>query len=221
MKKREFAVIGLGRFGSSVAKTLFAAGYTVLGIDKMESRVQAVANYCTHVVQADATDEEVLRSLGLSNFDVAVVSVGNHLEASIMVTLMLKDIGVPEIVSKASSHLHGKVLERVGATRVVFPERDMGIRLARSLVTENLVDFIELTPDVSIIELAADGKFVNADLRSLNLRARYGVTILAIRRGEQVLVSPDATEKIRKGDILVAIGTNKNLERVEKLATEE
>lgn len=221
MRKREFAVIGLGRFGSSVAQTLFASGNTVLGIDKAESRVQALAEHCTHVVQADATDEDVLKSLGLSNFDVVIVSVGTDLEASIMITLMLKELGVPEVVAKASSHLHGKVLERVGASRVIFPERDMGIRLARSLLDRNLVDYIELTPDVSIIELTAGGKVVGRDLRTLNLRAKYGVTILAIRRGSRVMISPPATENIREGDVLIAIGTNKDLERVEEMVVEQ
>ena len=220
MKRKEFAVIGLGRFGGSVARTLYGAGQSVLGIDKSEAKVQALSNHCTHVVQADATDEEVLRSLGLRNFDVVVVSIGNELEASVLVTVMLKEMGVKQIVAKASSEAHGKVLQRIGCDRVVFPEREMGVRLARSLVTENLVDFIDLTPEVSIVEFAAGGKLIGEDLRSLGLRARYGVTILAIRRESRVIVPPPATEKIRPGDVLVAIGTHKDLDRVEELAAE-
>lgn len=217
MRRREFAVIGLGRFGSSVARTLHEAGYQVLAVDKSEQKVQAMVDHCSHVVQADATNEDVLNSLGLRNFDVAVVAIGNDWEASIMVTVMLKDMGVPEIVTKATSHMHGRILRRVGATRVVFPEMDMGVRLARSLAAQNLMDYIELTPDVSIMELEADGKIVGQDLRTLNLRAKYGVTILAIRRGNQVMVSIPPTEKIRAGDILVAIGENKDLEKLENL----
>ena len=218
MPQREFALIGLGRFGSSVARTLYEAGCSVLGVDRNPARVQAMADHATHVVEADATDEEVLRSLGLRNFDVVVVSVGTQLEASVLITLMLKEMGCSHVVAKASSELHGKVLQRTGADRVVFPERDMGVRVARSLITENVVDLIELTPDVSIVEFAAGGQLVGRSLRELHLRARYGVTVLAVRRGSRVMVPPPAEEKIRAGDVLVAVGANRDLERVEALA---
>jgi len=215
---REFALIGLGRFGSSVARTLFEAGHSVLGIDRNPARVQAMADHATHVVEADATDEDVLRSLGLRNFDVVVVSVGTHLEASVLITVMLKEMGCPYVVAKASSDIHGRVLQKVGADRVVFPERDMGIRLARSLSNDNVVDLIELTPEVSIIELEAGGQLLGRSLRDLDLRARYGVTVLAVRRGSQVVVPPAADEKFRPGDVLVLVGGNSGLERVQALA---
>lgn len=220
MRQREFAVIGLGRFGSSVVRTLHQAGHNVLGLDRDGARVQALVDSATHVLEADATDEEVLRSLGIRNFDVVVVSIGHDLESSILITLMVKELGVPEVVAKASSEAHGKVLQRVGADRVVFPERDMGARVARALITENVLDLIELTPNISIVEFTAGGKLVGRNLRELDLRAKYGVTILALRRGTQVIVSPRVDMPFRAGDILVAVGTNDDLERVEELAAD-
>jgi trk system potassium uptake protein TrkA len=213
----EFAVIGLGRFGRSVALTLVELGHSVLGVDREEARVQAVSRQLTHAVQADATDEETLNALGVRNFDAVVVGIGANIEASVLVTLMLKQLGVPRVVAKASSELHGRVLERVGADRVVFPEREMGVRIARRLVAPGVLDLIELTPDVSVEELTAAGKIAGRTLRELDLRAKYGVTVLAIRRGEDVEVSPRPDVRIQQGDVLVVIGRNEQLLKVDAL----
>ena len=211
---REFVVLGLGRFGSSVARTLCGMGYGVLGVDCSEERVNAAAEFTTRAVQADTTDENALKALGVRNFDVAVVGIGD-LQASIMTTMIVKELGVPYIVAKAVSELHGKVLARVGADRVVYPERDMGTRVAHNLVSGNLVDYLELAPGISIVEVVAKPEFVGKTLRQLNLRARYGINILAIRRGDSINLGPGADDAIAEGDVLVAIGHDRDLEALE------
>lgn len=211
---KEFAVIGLGRFGSHVAKTLHDMGYDVLGVDSDVQKVQKNVDNCTHVVEADATDKSTLRSLGISNFEVVIVSIGNNLEASILVTLLCKEIGVPEVIAKASSDVHGKLLQRIGADRVVFPERDMGVRLANHLVTDNIVDYLEVTPEVSIVEISSTGKIQGKTLRELDVRARFGVNVLAIRRnGEEVVVAPGPDDPILEGDILIVLGKNEDVRK--------
>ncbi|MCL4516617.1 MAG: TrkA family potassium uptake protein [Firmicutes bacterium] len=213
---KQFAVIGLGRFGSSVARTLYSMGYDVLAVDSDEAKVQEMADEVTHAVQADATDEEVLKSLGIRNFDVAVVSIGTDVQASIMATLVLKELGVPYIVAKALNVLHGKVLEKIGADRVVYPERDMGIRVANNLVSANMLDYIELAPGYSIVEFVASREFVGKTLRQLGFRAKYGINIMAIKRGDEIQVSPGAEDKVQGNDILIAMGPDEQLEALER-----
>ncbi|MFO8059568.1 MAG: TrkA family potassium uptake protein [Bacillota bacterium] len=219
---KEFVVIGLGRFGSNLARTLHRMGYNVLGIDLDEAKVQKNVDNCTHVVEADATDEHTLRSLGAGNFEVGIVSIGNNLEASVLVTLLLKEIGVSDVISKASSDVHGKLLRRVGADRVVFPERDMGIRLANHLAVDNIVDYLEITPDVSIVEINTTSAMQGKTLRELDVRARFGVNVLAIRRaGQKVVVSPGPDDPIDEGDILIALGTNDAVRKWQKAQNSE
>lgn len=213
---KQYAVIGLGRFGSSVAKTLFAAGHQVLGIDESEDRVRANLDNCTRVVEANATDEATLKALGVRNFDTVIVGIGGDLEASILVTLMLKEIGVPHVVVKAQSEVHGKVLYRVGADRVVFPERDMGTRVARSLVASNILEYIELAPEFSILEIMVSEKMVGKNLRQLDLRNRFDINVIAIKRADTFDLSVRADYKIEPGDILVIAGKNDNLRKLER-----
>ena len=208
---REFVIVGLGRFGFHLAKTLFEMGYNVFGIDSDENKVQKSRDICTHVVQADATDEETLRSLGVSNFDVGIVSIGHDLESSVLVALILKEIGISEVIAKASSEIHGKVLERLGVDRMIFPERDMGIRLANHLAIRNIVDYLEITPNVSIVEISVSSEMEGESLKSLNLRAKHGINVLAIRRGSEVIVSPDADIPLESEDVLIAIGSNEDV----------
>lgn len=215
MAARQFAVIGLGRFGRSVAITLAGMGCEVLGLDLEEGVVQELGNCLTHVVQADATDEEVLRSLGLRNLDVVVVGIGQDIQSSILVTLMLKELGVRHVVAKAQTEAHGKVLARVGADRVVFPERDMGARVAHNLVSANVLDQIELSPDYTIMEIVAGEKLASKTLRQLDLRAKHGVNVMAIRKGNEVIVSPKADECIAADDVLVVIGRDDAIKRLE------
>lgn len=211
---RQYAVLGLGRFGTSVARTLCSMRYDVLAVDCDEERVSAVASFVTHAAQADTTDESALKALGLRNFDVAVVGIGD-LQASIMTTMLLKELGVPHVVAKAVSSLHGKVLARIGADRIVYPERDMGVRVAHNLVSGNLIDYLELAPGVSIVEVVARPDFVGKSLQQLNLRARYGISILAIRRADKINLGPGADDVVQEGDILVAMGHNRALEALE------
>lgn len=213
---KEFAVIGLGRFGRSVALSLASLGENVLGVDINETQVNRVAHELTKVVQADATDEEVLRTLGLRNFDVVIVAVG-ALEPSILITLALKEMGAKYVIAKASSDAHAKVLQKIGADRIVFPEKEMGTRVAYNLASSNILDVIELSPEYSVIEVTADGELVGRTLRNMDLRNKYGVNVLAIKRGNAVNLSPKAEDRIEKGDILVLIGTNTGLRRVQEL----
>lgn len=215
MPVREFAVIGLGRFGRAVATTLYDMGFSVLGVDVDEEIVQEMVPHATHVVAADATDEEVLRSLGLRNFDVVVVAIGD-VEASVLVTLMLKEMGVRRVVAKAVSEHHGRVLQRIGADRVVFPERDMGTRVAQRMVSAHFLDYIEVSPDVSVVELQAGGDMVGKNLEQLRLRNRFRVTVIAIRRGDDVVVSPGASAVIEARDVVVVIGSNADIRRMQE-----
>lgn len=211
---KQVAVIGLGRFGSSVARTLAESGCEVLGVDVDEIRVKAIADQVTDAVCANALEEEALRSLGLRNFEVVVVAIGHEVEASILVTVLLKEMGIPKIVAKAQDELHGRVLQKVGADVVVFPERDMGIRLAHTLISRNVIDEIQLSTDYSILEMVAPPRFLGRSLKELELRQRFGLTVLAIRREDRIIVSPDAKQTLEEGDILVALGRSEKLERL-------
>lgn len=197
-----------------MAEQLFQLGQSVLGIDRDGQRVQAVADRITHAVEADAADVEALKALGIRNFDIVVVAIGNDMEASILITVILKELGVKEVVAKATSSTHGKVLEKVGADRVVYPERDMGTRVAHSLVTPNILDIIDLSPNVSIVELSPDEGMVGRNLRDLDLRARHRVTVLAIKKDNVVRISPGGEDVVEAGDILVVIGEKKDLSRL-------
>ena len=216
LEVKQFAVIGLGRFGSSVARTLYSAGHQVLWIDESEERVRANLDNCTRAVEADATDETALRSLGIRNFDTVIVGIGGDIQASILVTLMLKEIGVKHVVVKAQSVLHGKVLDKVGADRVVFPERDMGTRVARSLVASNILEYIELAPDFSILEIMVSDRMVGKNLRQLDLRNRFDVNVIAVKRADSFDLSVRADTAIEPGDILILVGKNEHLRRMEK-----
>ena len=209
---KQVAVIGLGRFGSSVARTLAESGCEVLAVDVDEARVKALADYVTDAVRADALDDEALRGLGLRNFEVVVVAIGHEVEASILTTVLLKEMGVPKIVAKAQDDLHGRVLQKVGADIVVFPERDMGVRLAHTLISRNVIDEIQISTDYSIMEMQAPSRFLDRSLKELELRQRFGLTVLAIRRADRIIVSPDAEQTLEEGDVLVTLGQPEKLE---------
>jgi trk system potassium uptake protein TrkA len=212
---KQFAVIGLGRFGRSLALRLSDMNYDVLVVDTDKDRVNSISDRVYYAVQADAMEDQALKSLGIRNFDVVVVAIGQKIQANILVTVLVKEMGVKTVVAKAQNELHGKVLEKVGADMVVYPERDMGARLAHALVSRNIMDQINLSTDYSIIELTAPEEFVGRTLQELALRREYGVTILALRRGEDVLISPVAGERVQEEDILVAIGRNDRLKKLE------
>lgn len=213
---RQFAVIGLGRFGASIAGTLHRMGYEVLAVDEDEDRVQEIMDQVTHAVQADALDEEVLKTLGLRNFDLVIVAIGQDIQASILVTVMLKDLGVKSVVAKAQNDLHGRVLERVGADQVIYPERDMAVRVAQHLVSGNVLDYIELSPEYSILEMVTPDEFAGKALGNIDLRNRHRVSVMAIKRGEDIIVAPGGQELIQAKDVLVVIGANEDLKNLRR-----
>jgi len=227
---RQCVVVGLGTFGASVARTLIEKGCEVLAIDEDEEKVKEISEIVTQAVQADATDEKTLRSLGVDKMDAAVVSTGENMEGSILITLLMKELGVKTIVAKAVSASHGSVLRKVGATRVVFPERDMGVRLAESLATPSILEHIELSPEYSIMEVHAPESFIGRTLREIDVRAKLGLNIIAIKRKlpyltdtgesdfkEDILITPGADEQVADGDILVVIGPNKRIDNLRNL----
>ncbi|MEK3935251.1 TrkA family potassium uptake protein [Sporosarcina sp. FSL W7-1349] len=216
--KKEFVVIGLGRFGGSIVRELINLGADVMAIDKSPERVDEYAQIATQAVAADTTDESVLKSLGIRNFEHVIVAIGENIQASILTTLMLKEIGVPKITVKAQNDYHEKVLRKIGADQVVHPERDMGIRIANNMVSNNIIDYLELSEEYSIAEIRANERITGFSLIDLDIRARYGVNIVAIKRGTHILVSPQAIEKIQLGDVLIVIGSDEDIHRFERKA---
>lgn len=212
--KKQFVVIGLGRFGSSMARTLYSLGHEVLAVDVNEETVQEIVENVTHAVQADATDESSLNALGIRNFDVAVVTIGNDMQASILVTLMVKELGLKYVVSKAQNDLHAKVLYKIGADRVVFPEREMGVKVANNLVSSNILEYIELSEDYSIVETEALNEWIGKNLAEINMRAKYGVNVMAIKRNSDINISPTAHDFIEDGDTLIVVGQNDDLNKL-------
>jgi len=213
--RKQFAIIGMGRFGSSVAKTLSQFDFEVLAIDSSEEIVQDISTIVTHAVQADSTDEDALKALGIRNFDVVVVAIGEDIQASILTTLILKEMGVQKIVVKAVNDLHGKVLKRIGADKVIHPERDMGQRLAHHLISSNIVDHIELSADCSIVEVQVTGHMIGQSLKELDIRAKYGCNVIAIKRDDKMDIAPSADRPMGSQDILVVVGKNHDLQSFE------
>lgn len=211
----DFAVIGIGRFGSSVARTLFEMGHHVLAVDKNEDALRRVADSCTHAVQIDSTDAEALRAVGITNFDAVVVAIGAGIQESILTTMLLKEVGCKKVVSKAVDELQGKVLEKVGADLVIYPERDMAIRVARSLASRHVMDLLELSPSLLVEEVSVGPKIGGKSLAELDLRTRYGVNVLLLKRDSQILVSPGGETELRSGDILIVFGEKQALARLE------
>ncbi len=214
--KKQFVAIGCGRFGSSVALKLMELGYEVMVVDKNEETIQNIADKVTYAVQADATDENTIKSLGIRNFDVAIISIGANIQSSILVTLMAKELGVKYVVAKAQNELHGKVLYKIGADRVVFPEREMGIRIANNLVSDNILDYIELAPDYSIMEVVALPEWLGKSLKEINMRSTYGINVMAIKHGLDINIAVGPDDQIKEGDVLVVIGHNDDLKNIEK-----
>ncbi|MBD3106888.1 TrkA family potassium uptake protein [Bacillus sp. AGMB 02131] len=218
--KKEFAVIGLGRFGGSICRELVAQGMEVLAIDHKEDRVNEFASIASHAVIGDTTDESVLKSLGIRNFDHVIVAIGDDIQASILTTLMLKELGVKHITVKAQNDYHEKVLIKIGADQVVHPERDMGKRIAHKIVSNNILDYIDLSDDHSIVEIVASPRLNGRTLIDLDIRAKYGINIVGLKRGNKVIISPAADEMIYVGDILIVLGADTDINRFEKKVLE-
>jgi trk system potassium uptake protein TrkA len=215
MKKTQYVVVGLGRFGSSISKELVKLGNEVLGIDKDEEKVDEMSHTLTHAVVADATDEDVLKSLGVRNFDCAVVAIGDDIQSSILTAIVLKDLGIKKVVAKALSELHGKVLQKLGVDRVIYPERDMGIRVAHQLNSPNLLDYIEISKDYTIAELSVPKRLCGRTIKQLDPRAKYGCSVVAINKQSGVIIAPTATDVVNENDVMVIIGTNDQIEEFE------
>jgi trk system potassium uptake protein len=223
MARRSFAVIGLGRFGSAMAKTLADLGQDVVGIDSDEERVERMADVIRHAVQLDATDDKALRAAGVHDVDVAVVSIGENIEASLLVVMQLLELGVDQVVAKAVTPLHGRILQKLGVKRVIFPEAEMAIRVAHSLVVPNVLDYIELSRDFSIVEIPAPADWAGKSLKDLALRPRFGLTLIAIKRktgtgdGEITNIAPAADDVIQAGDTVSLLGDNDRLAQLDRL----
>lgn len=218
---RQFAVIGLGRFGLSVAGTLSEKGCQVLAIDTDEDKIQNISEIAAQAVCLDATDEKALKAVGIESIDVAVVSVGNNIEASVLITLVLKEIGIKEVIAKAVTEEQGKVLKRIGANRIIYPERDMGVRLANALTSPKVSEYIGLSSECSIIEITPPNEFIGKSLKQLNLRVESGLNIIAIKNRdrlghETVNPIPEADYKIKTDDKLIIVGPNENIESLKK-----
>ena len=211
---KSYVVIGLGRFGTSIAMALSDLGHEVMAIDDSEERVQSISEYVTHAIVGDCKEESVLRSVGIRNFDVVIVAIGTDLEASVLVTLNLIEMGAKYVLAKAQSEMHAKLLNKIGAHRVVFPERDMGIRVAQSLSTTNILDVIELSPDYSIMEINVPAKWVGKSIIDLDVRTKYGINIMAIKLDDVINVSPDPLEILSARSVLVIIGQNEDLKKL-------
>lgn len=215
-REKQFAVFGLGRFGTSVALTLNGLGYQVMGVDTDEDNVQNLAQDLTHVVTADAADERTLRALGAQNFDVAVVAIGD-LEANVMATLLLKEMGVPNVVVKAINQVHGKMLEKIGADKIVYSERDMGQRVAHNLISNSIVDYIELSDTISLMSITVPQSLAGKNLIESDLRSRYNVNIVAIKQDGKTLVNPDPKMVLNLGDKMIIIGEHDNIKALEEI----
>ncbi len=211
--RKQVVVIGLGRFGGSVARALAEMGHEVMGLDKDERAVNYASDFVTHAVQADATDEDVLKEMGVRNFDVGVVAISDDVKSSILATLLLKRLGTKQVISKAQDDLHGEILEKVGADRVVYPERETGVRVAHSLTSSALVDYLAVTPGYGIARMVAPATFHRKELGELDLR-KYGITVLALQRGGEVILNPIRSEIVTAGCSLVLAGRDDQLETV-------
>ena len=214
---KSYIIIGLGRFGQTLARQLCALGAEVLALDKRSDLVQQVAEDVTHAVVGDGQDKEVLRALGVRNFDCGIIAIGSNLAASVLTAMNLKELGVPYIICKAHDETHRKVLEKLGVDRVIIPEQENAQRLARSLNSHNVLEYIELSEDYGILEIPAPKGWIGKTIKELNVRAKLGVNIIAVENDKETNVSPSADYQIVPGDVMVVLGDNYALEAVQKL----
>ncbi|NLB80823.1 MAG: TrkA family potassium uptake protein [Clostridiaceae bacterium] len=213
---KSFAVIGVGRFGRAVATTLYTLGCEVLVIDKNEQIIQSIADEVTHAVTVETLDEATLKALGIRNYDAVIVAIGDELEASMLVSLMLKELGVKYIISKAQGELHAKLLTKIGIDKVILPERDIGERVANTLVNTNIIDFIELSPEYSIAEISPPSQWVVKTLVNLDLRTKHRINVISIINGKEVNVNPRPEYTIKNGDRLAVIGCTNDINSLNK-----
>jgi len=218
--KKQIVVVGLGRFGISIARTLYAIGHDVLAIDTEEKIVQSVSSEITHAIQADATNETVLRELGIGNFDIAIVSIGSAVEASVLSTILLKKLGVPYVIARADNELHGSILEKIGADKVVYPEQEMGARVAQVVTLTEVSYYMPLVPGYGVARMEAPSYLVGEKLTDIGFgpKGKWEVAVVLIQREKEIIVTPGQQEIVREGDILVVAGNNDNLEKLLQVA---
>jgi trk system potassium uptake protein TrkA len=209
---REFVIIGLGRFGTSLAMALHAYDHDVLAVDGDMSRVQMVSQTLPHVIQLDATNLEALQEIGAETFDTGIVCIGSNFEANLLATVSLRKLGVRRVISKARTTTQQEILQRIGADEVILPEHEAGVRLARRLAAIDFVDFLELTDDMGVVEMITPKDFMNKTLKEADIRRRYGLSVVAIKRGDEVIISPGADEHMLTDDILVILGRTADCE---------
>lgn len=214
MRKRSYVVFGLGSFGYSLAETLGDAGYEVMVVDKDSDPIQSISPKITYAVRADVTDPGVLESLDISQFDVAVIAFTQNMDASIMATLYAKEYKIPKVVAKAVTALHGTILRKVGADEVVFPERDMGVRVAQNLVAGGMVDFLELSDEYRLTEMHVPARWVGHSLNDLDARGRYNINVIALKDGKEVSMNIDPNQILQDHQFLVVMGDNESLDRL-------
>ena len=214
MSGEQVMVIGLGRFGSALARELERLGHEVLAVDRSEQLVNDIAPDVTHALQLDASDEDALRAAGAADFNTAIVAISSDAEPSIFATMVLKRLGVRSVISKAGSILHGEILARVGADRVVFPERETGLRLAHSFNVPNVIDYLDVAPNFGIEKIRPPKSFIGRSLAELDLKTRLGLTPIALRRAQQVFVNPARDERLAEGDELILIGRDDKLDQL-------
>lgn len=216
MKNQSYAVFGLGRYGLATAKELAAAGAQVLAVDRDEQAVQSAAAFIPLVKCADVTDPAVLEMLGISNFDVVIIAMAEHMEACVMAVMLCKEAGVPTVIVKCASETHGRLLSRVGADQVVIPENESGVRMARNLLSSGFVDVMELSGDVSLIEVPVKAEWVGKSLIELNLRKKYAINVVALKRGDAIDVTIDPAAPMQEGDFLVVIAETAKLHKLKE-----
>ncbi len=219
---KRIGIVGAGRFGSSLAQSLVNRGVEVLIIDRSRDVVDRMAGIVAKAMEGDAIEEGTLEAAGFRDCDIAVVAVGSDMESSVLATLMLKEMKIPCVISKATSDVHGKVLQKVGADRIVYPDRDVAARLARTLVSPSVLDYVEVAEGISVLEIAAPLEFVGKTLGELRIRKQYGITVLVLRRAQpsegkpETIVSPDADDMVELGDTLVVFGHDEKLRKIEQ-----
>lgn len=214
--KRDYAVIGLGRFGGSICTELSMEGMDVLAIDRDEEKVNQYRDVASYAVIGDSTDEVSLKELGIRNFDHVIVAIGENIQASILTTVILSDLGIKRITVKAQSDYHEKILKKLGAHHVVHPERDMGKRIAHNIISSNILDYLELSDEHSIVEVLAGDKMLGKTIVDLDIRARFGCNVVAIKRGKEMNVSPNANDILKKNDVLIVIGADNDIYEFEQ-----
>ena len=213
--RKQVAVIGLGRFGISLVRTLFNLGHDVLAIDRTEKPIAAISSYATHVVQADATDESVLKELGIGSFNAAVVAIGTAIQSSVLTTILLKKLGVPYVIARAENDLHGSILEKIGADKVVYVEHEMGVSVAHGFALKDVSDYMPVSSRYGVVKLTVPEHYVGKNLSMLELGrdGKWGIAVLMIGRKKEVIIMPDTATTLQQDDILILSGEDDKLEK--------